>query len=206
MTLAFKAIDSFRPPADSFDMRMSYSLYIVHFMSVIDLGAEKFANNFYSELENSLNTSTFSGCNILSYVRELRNGVVHRGTNPTAGGVVIDEHVLAVSPPTVKNRNGSRQFSAPSQLLREIFIHCEICTKPILERFLDLHLNAIEATTPETMMKSYLAALDDVQHMPDWAKDLARSHTTPEMLTMAGSHERERLRAMLKPPAGQRIP
>lgn len=205
MDLARKAIDNFRPPADSFQMRMNYSLYLINLMSAVDMLGEECGEPFNTELKESLKTSAYSGQHILCYMRDLRNSIVHRGFDPTTEGVELEGLVLALAPTAVQNRNGSRSYTAPAQLLREIFIHCEICAKPIFERFLEPSLKAINATTSEGMMEAYHEALDGVQHMPDWAKEMARNNVTPEILAMAQSNQVEKLRTILKPPIGRRI-
>ena len=205
MVLATTAIDNFRPPADGFQMRMHYSLYLTNLMSAIDMVSEEHSTPFREALEDSLKTSNFSGAEVLGYIRELRNGVVHRGIDPTAGGMVVDGLVCAVAPSTVQNRGGARSYAAPAHLLRDIFIHCEIGTKPIVERFLESSFEELESVKPEAMLNDALNAIEEVQHMPDWAKEMARKHIQPEMLVKAQTHQVEKLRGLLRPRAGQRI-
>lgn len=50
MHLAATSINNFRPPADLFQMRMHYSLYVVNLMSAVDMMREQFAG-FSSELD-----------------------------------------------------------------------------------------------------------------------------------------------------------
>ena len=205
MVLAAAAIDNFRPPADGFQMRMYYSLYLTNLMSAVDLVFEIHGNPFQTALEDSLRTSNLSGAEVLGYMRELRNGIVHRGIDPTSGGMVVDGVVCAVAPPTVQNRGGARSYAAPTHLLRDVFIHCEIGTKPIIERFLASSFEELASVKPEAMLNDALNAIEAVPHMPDWAKEMARQHMEPEMLVKARTHQIEKLRGLLKPRAGQRI-
>ncbi|MFL5281557.1 MAG: hypothetical protein ACJ8AW_11330 [Rhodopila sp.] len=54
MVLAAAAIDNFRPPADGFQMRMHYSLYLTNLMSTIDMMFEIYGSPFQTALEESL--------------------------------------------------------------------------------------------------------------------------------------------------------
>ena len=68
MVLAAAAIDNFRPPADGFQMRMHYSLYVANLISAIDLVLETHHSPFQTALEHCLKTSRFSGAEVLGYV------------------------------------------------------------------------------------------------------------------------------------------
>ncbi len=70
-------------------MRMYHSLYITDLLSVIDIIHERPVKGFKEHLEDTLKTPELSGVDVLGYLRELRNGIVHRGIDPTAGGEVI---------------------------------------------------------------------------------------------------------------------
>ncbi len=205
MVLSAAAIDNFRPPADGFQMRMQYSLYVTNVMSAIDMVLEIHGTDFQTALEDSLKTSNFSGAEVLGYIRELRNGVVHPGIDPTSGGVVVDGVVCATAPPAVQNRVGTRSYAAPATLLRDIFIHCEIGSKPIIARFLEPSLEVLASVKPEAMLNDALKAIEAVPHMPDWAKEMGRRHMEPEMLVKVQTHLIEKLRGLLKPRAGSRI-
>jgi hypothetical protein len=205
MALASEAIDSFRPPADSFQMRMHYSLFLTNLLSAIDMVTETHGKSFQRALEDSLETSNFAGAEILGYIRELRNGVVHRGIDLTSSGTVVDGMVCAVAPPKVQDRFGTRNYAAPAHLLRDIFIHCEIGTKPIIETFLEPAFKELASATPAAMLSEMLNAIEATDHMPEWAKEMARKHIEPGMLVAAQTHQIESLRGLLRPRAGARI-
>ncbi len=138
-------------------------------------------------------------------MRELRNGIVHRGIDPTSGGAVVNGVVCAMAPPTVQNRSGSCSYTAPAHLLRDIFIHCEIGAKPIIERFLESSFKELSSMKPEAILSDALSAIEAVPHMPVWAKAMARTHISVEILAKAQTHQIEKLRELLKPRTGQRI-
>lgn len=206
MALAAEAIENFRPPADGFQMRMHYSLYLTNLMSAIDMVGEACGEPFDAALMESLKTSRFSGAEIHGYLRELRHGVVHRGADPTSGGTVLNDVVWATSPPTVKTRErrkGVQVYAAPAPLLHNIFVHYEIRAKPVIEQFLQPNFEIIGSVTPEAMLADAFNALEAFPHMPDWAKEMARKHITPEMLGHAQVHQVQKMRGLLKPRPGQ---
>jgi hypothetical protein len=206
MVLAAAAIDSFRPPADGFQMRMHYSLYLTNLMSVIGIVKETHMMDFKEALTDSLKTSKLSGEEVLGYIRELRNSVIHRGINPTGRCVVVDGVVCAVAPPTVENRGGDRSYAAPHPLLRDIFMHCEIKAKPLIERFLEPDFEEIASVKPEDMLHDALQAVEAAEHMPDRAKVMAREYIQPNMLVKARTHQIAKLRGLLKSRFGERPP
>ncbi len=110
---AFSAAEimSFKPPADGFKMRMHYSLYALNLLGAVDAIHDVLDSGFETSIENALSLENFSGELVLGYLRELRNGVVHRGVDLTAGGVVIDGLVCALAPPQVTNRGGKKCIS-----------------------------------------------------------------------------------------------
>lgn len=205
MVLAAQEIDNFRPPADGFQMRMHYSLYLTNLMSAIDIVHEIHGEPFRLELVGSLTTPSLTGDQVLGYIRELRNGVVHRGIDLTTSGIVVDGVTCALAPTTVTNRFGTLSYTAPSFLLRDIFIHCEIGIKLIIERFLESTFDELTKVTSEEMLNDFLNEIEAAPYMPDWAKEIARNHIKPEMLMQAKAQQTEKLRELLKPRAGQCI-
>jgi len=201
MVFSGGAIGNMRPPADAFQMRMHYSLYLTNLMSALDMMVETHGEAFQSALEARLATSGQTGSEVLGYIRELRNGVVHRGIDPTSGGEVIADIVCAIAPATVQNRTGNRSYAAPARLLRDIYTHCELATKPVMERFLEQDIERLRSLSPASMVVDALSAIENVPHMPDWAKEMVRTHIAPEMLAMAQNHQIEKLKDLLKPRA-----
>lgn len=203
MSLSGREIENFHPPADSFQMRMHYSLYLTNLMSAIDMVAEWCGEPFNSELLDGLKTPSLSGSDILGYVRELRNGVVHRGVDPTNGGTQISGCVWAVSPPTVKDRKGVRSYSAPTPLLRDLFIHCEVRAKPIIKRFIQPNVERLNSISPDAMLADIFGTMEAFPHVPDWVTEMAREHITTEILEMARTHHWGKLDDLLRPSADQ---
>ncbi len=199
MKLASEAIDSFRPPADSFQMRMHYSIYITNCMSALDMLVEVFGSSFTDALDKALELPDNSGKDVRRYLRELRNGVVHRGVDPTANGVVVDGFTLALAPRCVKNRDGTRSFIAPAESLRDIFIHFETNAKPIMECFLNQKITEYNSVPSATMREEFVRSVENVSHMPDWAKKLSLNHVNLEILMDARNSQINKLLILLRP-------
>ncbi len=199
MALSVSAVEGFRPPADSFQMRMNYSLYLVNFMSVVDMLKELHGTMFELALAAELPLNDASGLDVLVYLRELRNGIVHRGVDPTSGGIVVEGIVSAMAPSTIQNRNGSQTFSAPVRLLRELFRHCEVKAKPIIRQFLEPVFKEYAARTPEQMFQEALDFIDTAEHIPDFMKKMAKQSITPEMFARAKDAPLSKLRNLLQP-------
>jgi len=198
MALSANAIDNFRPPADVFQMRMHYSVYITNLISAIDVVYEKFGKKFYNDIEKNIGMNACSGESVHSYVRELRNGVTHRGIDPACGGVVVDGIVRAIAIPKVSNRACNKSYDTPANLLHEILMHFEINAKPVLIHYLDPLITHVVSVSPESILSNYIDELEGVRHMPEWAKGLAREHTNSEVLIEAQCHQISKLRDLLK--------
>ena len=202
--LSATEIIAFQPPADGFQMRMHYSLYVTNLLSAVDMVKEAQGELFESSIKESLHISNFSGEDVLGYLRELRNGIVHRGIDPTAGGEVVDGVVWAIAPPQVASRNGTFSYAAPTRRLADVFRHCDTAMKPVLERFLEPTLFAFTSVPPETLLLEARDALGAVTHMPDWARELARENLNGEILEAARRHQSEKLRRLLQASFGNR--
>ena len=198
MVLAKSEIDGFKPPANTFQMRMYYSLYLTNLLSLIDMMRDEYGEDLQSKLESAVQTPQFSGQCILGYLRELRNGVVHRGIDPTSGGMVIDDVVCAISPSVVESVKGTRKYNAPSALLRDVLYHCGKHAKSVTRQFIESILEEQESIDPKFMLVDALRAIDVAAHMPDWAKQMSREHIGPDMLQQVQAHRLSKVRELLK--------
>lgn len=199
--LALTTLDTFVPPADSFTMRMHHSLYIVNLMSAIDMINEYFDTNFYQFLQSELNVNGTGGENVLSYIRELRNGIVHRGEDPTRIGTVVNGVVRAVAPETVSNRKGITEYRAPFFLLRELFEHLEITVGPAMMQTIRPYINQPDDRPHEDILREMRVEMDKISIMPEWAKNMVSANLTPEMLKQVSAHNDAKLVDLLSPAA-----
>ncbi|WFS00935.1 hypothetical protein [Rhizobium tumorigenes] len=204
MQISASAIDGIRTPANVFQMRMQYSLYLTNLLSAIDLMKDN-CENFLQELQATLHYEESSGSEVLGYIRQLRNGVIHRGLDPTAAGSVANGLTCAIAPPNVTDGKGDRHYRAPTDLLRDLFIHCEIRVKQLIKRYLNAHIESVDREPPEETLKTVIKSLDTISQMPDWAKDMARQSLTPEMMCQVRDHRIKTLEDLLGSQAGWQI-
>lgn len=191
-----------RPPADGFKMRMHYSLYATNLLGAIDAIQDDLGPDFETTIENALPLGSFSGEQVFGYLRELRNGVVHRGVDLTAGGEVIGELVCAVAPAQVTNRGGKKVYFAPTRLLVDLFQHGDQKVKPLLEEALDSVLSALSSPASEDDVAQAHDFLESLDHMPEWAKQAAKQSICAEMITVGRRRQRDKLRCLLNLPFG----
>lgn len=201
---AFSAAEimSLRPPADAFRMRMHYSLYATNLLGAVDSIRDALDPAFETKIENALPLGGFSGEQVFGYLRELRNGVVHRGINLTAGGVQIDELVCAVAPVQVTNRGGKKVYSAPTHLLVDLFRHGDQKVKPVLEQALESVLSAFSSPASEDDVVQAHDFLDSIAHIPEWVKQSAKQSICAEMITAGRRQQCDNLRRLLNIPFG----
>lgn len=204
---AFSATEimNFRPPADGFKMRMHYSLYASNLLGAVDAIQDAVDSGFETAIKNALPLENFSGEHVLGYLRELRNGVVHRGVDLTAGGVVIDGLVCALAPPQVNNRGGNKVYAAPTQLLVDLFRHGDQQLKPVLEQALEPVMSILCSPASEYDVAQAHDLLESVVHMPEWVKQGARQSINAEMITAGRQQHSEKLRRLLNTPFGHHL-
>ncbi|CUX45928.1 hypothetical protein AGR7C_Lc120052 [Agrobacterium deltaense Zutra 3/1] len=203
MALSLEEVLGYRPPADGFHMRMHYSLYITNFMSTVDFVAEKYGSGFIASLEESLATTNFSGAHVLGYLRELRNGVVHRGLDPCSRASVVNGVVCAVAPSEITNRSGRQNYSAPVDLLLELFLRCETSVKPVIQKYIEPSMLAVTSKDPNDALTSMVEIINADQFIPDWVKEISCKTLTVDMMVESSVHQTEKLRKLLVPRLGQ---
>lgn len=201
---AFSAVEivGIRPPADGFKMRMHYSLYATNLLGAVDAIKDGLGPGFETIIENALPLGGFSGEQVFGYLRELRNGVVHRGVDPTAGGELIDELVCALAPAQVTNRDGKKVYSAPTRLLVDLFRHGDKKVKQVLEDALESVLSALSSPASQNDVAQAHDFLESVEHMPEWVKQGAKQLVCTEMITAGRRLQCKKLRCLLKMPFG----
>ena len=204
---AFSAAEimSLKPPADGFKMRMHYSLYASNLLGAVDAIHDVLDAGFEASIANALPLENFSGEHVLGYLRELRNGVVHRGVDLTAGGVVIDGLVCALAPPQVTNRGGKKVYIAPTRLLVDLFRHGDQKLKPVLEQALEPVMSILSSPASEYDVAQAYDFLESVVHMPEWVKQGARQSINAEMITAGRQQHSRKLRRLLNTPFGHRL-
>jgi hypothetical protein len=98
---AFEKIQSMSTGSQQpLDIQMYHYLYFSNLLGAVD-----YVRDFLYSTDIISNFDMQLGRDNYSYIRELRNSVVHRGFNPTAlAGVTDENHLFVFCPPVVNDR------------------------------------------------------------------------------------------------------
>lgn len=197
--LALDKICSFIPPADTYELRMYHSLYLINLLALLDRGKELFGQDVETAWVQSLDgLGGLSGENNAGYVRELRNAVIHRGLDITTEGSVIDGKVCAMAPQVISDRRGRTEPRQPfAPLLRTVFEACDDKIGPLVLSFAGESLKAIECVSIQEFRARYLNEIDASLHMPAWAKGMARASIDQLPFEELRTLQLEKLRKLL---------
>jgi hypothetical protein len=162
------------------DIRVFYSLYLANLLSATEMLLEKeypFSLDFKQELDAALTFPNHSdGESNYSYLRELRNAVIHRGFDISSSAHVKDDIPLMIAPQSIENRSGKKSYSAFGFYLIEMISLVE----PVIGNLIENHLNAKgllqPLSTQQEMAAETKANLANAVGVPDWVKDMATSH------------------------------
>ncbi len=158
-------------------LRLYYSEYLSHLVSATELLLEK--EYLHREAFRSLLEKQFvfdghpDGSANYSFIRELRNSVVHRGYNITSAAHVAGDLLLIIAPPSIANRGGSKAYEGLGYYLLEVIAKCEGVIGPIIARHLSevgLLGVAVEQDQAVDTAKEFIEAS---YAMPPWAKEMA---------------------------------
>lgn len=156
------------------DLRQYYSQYFVGLVSATELLHEptyKYSEQFKRELEIAFVFDSFpNGLGNYSYIRELRNSVVHRGLDICSTAHVHEGFVFVVAPPEVSDRNRKKAFPAFGAYLIEVIAKCEQTIGPLIAR----HMEDVGLLKPLLTQEQALAEanqfLSQCVAVPDWVK------------------------------------
>lgn len=72
-----------------------------------------------------------------SYIRELRNSIIHRGLDVTSSAHVLDDFPMIIAPPFIVDRYDTKQYQAFAYYLLDIISKCEAVIPPLILKFLE---------------------------------------------------------------------
>ncbi|WP_044415244.1 hypothetical protein [Halarcobacter anaerophilus] len=181
--LALKNALSIRTPLSvdqQNDIRTYYSLYLANLLSATEMLLEKeypFSQEFKQEIEDALSFPEYSdGENNYSYLRELRNAVIHRGFDISSSAHTIDDVPLMIAPQTIANRSGKKSYSAFGFYLLEMISKCESVIGHLIEQHLQSKGLLKPLSTHEQMVVEAKVHLASAVGVPEWVKNMASSH------------------------------
>jgi hypothetical protein len=204
---ALRAARSFRTPlsaTDQTDMRVHYSGYFLNLLAATELFRETTTlqpNDFEAQLYSRLVFEGFrDGEANYSYIRELRNAVVHRGLNITSAAHIDGNFPMILAEPKVQNQKKTKTFVAFDKYLLHVIAKCELVVGSVM---LDC-LNAtgiFEATIDtDAAIADYREAVKQSHAIPEGAKAMALAvEFKPEWAVAAHTSALTKLREALGP-------
>lgn len=130
------------------ELRQYYSEYFVSLVSATELLREpsyEFSERFKEQLHADFVFDLFpDGKRNYSYVRELRNSIVHRGLDISSAAHIHNDFLLLIAPPEVFDQKGKNSFCALGEYLIEIVAKCEWVIGHVIAR----HLNEVGLLKP----------------------------------------------------------
>lgn len=159
------------------DLRQFYSQYFSGLLSATELLLEKEYKNhiaFKKTLESGFIFDGYpDGESNYSYLRELRNSVIHRGLDISSASHIHDNFPLLISPSPITNRSGKSSYIAFGYYLIEIIRKCEsVIGNIFLDHFHAFDLFNFRLSEDEVgpLRKKYIL---ESTAMPDWVKKMA---------------------------------
>jgi hypothetical protein len=157
--------------------RQYYSQYFLGLLSATEMLLEKEYKNheaFKMALEKGFVFDNYTdGEGNYSYLKELRNSVIHRGLNIDSAAHIYSNFPLLIAPSPVTNRSGKNSYIAFGYYLIEIINRCEsIIGNIFLDHFQEFGLFNIRLSKKEAeaLMRKHI--LESIA-MPEWAKKMA---------------------------------
>jgi len=180
--LSLKKILEFKTPLSveqQNELRLYYSQYFTSLLSATELLSDKNENlnfqAFKTKLEQQFIFDSFTDDkHAYSYLRELRNSIIHRGLDITSSSHFENDFPLIISP-IVTNQNGGKTYNPFGFYLLDVIKKYESCIPDIIfDYFQELNILKIEETQEQLCQKS-LIELNNVSDliMPDRVKNEA---------------------------------
>lgn len=158
------------------DIRIYYSLYLANLLSATEMLLEKeysYSQDFKQEIEAALSFPGFTdGENNYSYLRELRNAVIHRGFDICSSAHIEDGMPLMIAPQSIENRSRKKSYSAFGFYLIEMISKCESAIGPLIEKHLQLKGLLQPISTHEQLATEVKAHLTNAVGIPDCVKNM----------------------------------
>lgn len=204
---ALRAALSFRTQlsiTDQTDMRVHYSGYFLNLLAATELFRETNTlqpNDFEVQLYSRLVFDGFQdGEANYSYIRELRNAVVHRGLDITSAAHIDGNFPMVLAEPKVQNQRGTKTFVTFDKYLLHVIAKCESVVGPVMIDCLNA-AGVFDATIdPEAAIAEYREAVKQSHAMPEHFKAMALAmEFKPEWALAAHNSVMMKLREALTP-------
>lgn len=178
--LALKNALSFRCPLSveqQRELRQYYSEYFVSLVSATELLLDSEYSHRDKFKESLERTFVFDllpdGEGNYSYIRELRNSIIHRGLDVCSAAHVNGDFLLVVAPSSVSNKTGKKSFQALGFYLLNVISKCEGVIGQLIARHLDEVGFLKSELTQDRAVENARRFISESNAMPEWVKQLA---------------------------------
>jgi hypothetical protein len=156
------------------NLRLYYSQYFASLISATEMLLEKeypFCTDFKDKLDIALVFDEFpSGSENYSYIRELRNSIIHRGFDISSTTHVDGNMLMLIAPPKISNRSGTQEFRAFGFYLLEIIEKCEAIIGPTIASHLEEKKNLFPTVTHGEKIEQAKRLILNSSAMTEWVK------------------------------------
>lgn len=164
------------------DLRLYYSQYFAGLLSATELLLEKEyprAKEFKKTLHEKLIFEGYpDGETNYSYLRELRNSIIHRGADVTSAAHVVQDIPMMISPSPITNRSGAISLTSFGYYLIEVIAKCE---SVIADIFL-AHINEFKLfdirLSQDEFVEHTRKQIENSSIVPEWVKEASRATVT----------------------------
>lgn len=159
------------------DLRQYYSQYFAGLLSATELFLEKeYPNNisFRALLFKKLSFENFpDGEKNYSYLRELRNSIIHRGLDISSAAHIKNDFPLIISPSPVTNRSCMASYHAFGHYLIEVIENCEGVMRDVFLEHFEAFSLMDKRLSQEKVIELSEIFIANSTVMPDWVKQSA---------------------------------
>jgi hypothetical protein len=204
---ALRAALLYRTPlsiTEQTDMRIHYSGYFSNLLAATELFRETATlqpNDFEAQLYSRFVFDGFhDGEANYSYIRELRNAIVHRGLDITSEAHLDGDFLMILAKPFVQNQRRTRTFVAFDKLLLNVIAKCESVIGPVMLDCLNAAGMFDACVDAEVAAAEYREQVEQSHSVPDHAKAMALTmEFKPEWAEAAHSSKMTELHEALVP-------
>ncbi len=183
-------------------MRVHYSGYFINLLAATELFIETTTlqpNNFKEQLHLRLVFDGYQdGVANYSYIRELRNAVVHRGLDITSDAHIDGNFPMILAVPRVQDRNGKKTYSTFDKYLLDVINKCESVIGAVMLDCLN-DAGIFEANIdPDAAVIEYRKSVEQSHSMPNEVKAMFLANEfKPEWAVATHSAAMKKLREVL---------
>lgn len=187
------------------DLRVHYSNYFSNLMSAVELLRD---SGFFDsaalieEIEDSLQCrNRQNGRENYSYIRELRNAIIHRGLDVSRAIDFRGRFPLLIAQDTIWNRDRTQSFNSFSRTVIGLIERCEAGILPVIQKHLHQARLLEKLPDQQASVAEYIRDIQNSTHYPEPIKRIALANPPDgaEFVKVWRDHVIPSIRETLKP-------